>query len=87
MTEDKAGVYRSEKSNSVFSPDAINAAVDHAMAKDGNTFDVGVTADQDGPNFTLEAQGEHKQLTWGAWARTNFTKAKTAVGAKLGFRW
>lgn len=73
--------------DSPFSADSISAAVDHAMAKEGNTFDVGVTADQDGPNFTMEAQGERDRLTWGAWARTKLTKASTAIGAKIGVRW
>lgn len=71
-----------------FSSESINAAVDQAIAKDGNTFDVGVdAAPGERPSFTIEAQGEHERLTWAAWAKTKFTKATTAIGAKMGFRW
>jgi hypothetical protein len=73
--------------DSPFSADEINAHVDRVMAKDGNTFDVGFDTADARPALTFEAQGELKRMTWAAWARTQFSKVSTAVGAKVGFRW
>jgi hypothetical protein len=79
--------------NNPFSRDAIESAVEKVEAQDGNSVNVGAELEpgQRAPSLTVEAQGERDgekvDVTWGAWARTKLTKATTAVGAKIGFRW
>lgn len=74
-------------SPSPFSRESIKKSVDEVEAKRGNSVDVGVEAvPGERPDFTVEAQGGER-VTWGAWAKTKFTKATTAVGAKIGVKW
>ena len=75
----------------LFSKSAIDKHVEILEARDGNTLDLGVeAAPSERPAFTIDAQGEHTServdLTWGAWAKTQFSKASTAIGAKIGIR-
>ena len=72
---------------SPFSSDAIKHATDEVEARPGNTVDVGVeSAPGEKPILTVEAQGGER-LTWGLWIKTRASKASTALGAKIGFKW
>lgn len=75
-------------SDSPFSADSVNRAVAEVEARQGNSVDVGVEAMPGGrPSLTLEAQGSEGRMSWAAWAKTQLTKASTAIGAKIGVRW
>lgn len=74
--------------DSPFSSKAINDAVSKVDAEPGNSLNVGVESEAgQRPSLTVEAQGEHDNLTWAAWAKTQLSKATTAIGAKIGFKW
>jgi hypothetical protein len=77
---------------SPFSRSAINDAVTKVDAQEGNSVHVGVESEAgQRPSLTIEAQGEHDgeqvDVTWAAWAKTQLSKATTAVGAKIGVKW
>lgn len=72
--------------DSPFSPASIDAAIQ--QTEDDESLDIGVEClPNEKPSLTVDVQGSEGRLTWSAWAKTKFTKATTAVGAKVGFKW
>lgn len=78
--------------DSIFSDKALEQHVDKVIDRSGRSADVGVELQPgERPAVILEAQGERagEKVTvgWGAYLRTQFTKAKTTIGGKIGFKW
>ena len=76
----------------IFSEKEIQKHVEKVEQQGGTTLEVGVESDEGQlPSLVIEAQGEHDgervDVTWAAWAKTQLTKATTAIGAKVGFKW
>jgi hypothetical protein len=75
-----------------FSGDSIDQHIAKADAQE-NSANVGaeLAPGERRPSMTFDAQGTRKgktaDLTWGAWVKTKFSKATTAAGASLGFKW
>lgn len=71
-----------------FSSESVSQAVDAVIEQPGNSVDVAVEQGQAGrPSVLVEAQGGTEHVTWGAYFKTQFSKASTVVGSKIGFRW
>lgn len=75
----------------IFGKDSVDAAIAKTDATTGHV-DVEVEKPLDASaELNVEAgvthDGEHVDIEASGFFKTNFTKAKTAIGAKLGFRW